>query len=259
MSDSSFACEPVNSNVSSKQGQSLRVLLSVLVCVTVLGHGCSFGPWAAIDGYATANVRTWHDADGDGERDESESPLAWVTIAMSYELSITNSNGQGTIEVFKPACVRRCWEGESVSVRVPPGFRATSPVVIELTGRKGTYDFGLQLKENVRLLSFPDEPGWFRAFLNRGLDVVAFHYDVDGERVALTVNPAGAPNQDALYRAIFDVTFSLQQVEGILVQWLDITLVPRDEVTVCEVSQVWAWTGKMTPTEIVSTYCRDSG
>jgi hypothetical protein len=259
MSNISFAWKCDVSNASSQQGQRIRVLLSLLVCATLFVQGCSFGQWSAIDGHAAADVRTWHDADGDGEWDESESPLAWVTIAMSYELSITDSSGQGTIEVFKPACVRKCWEGELVSVRVPPGYQATTPVGIELTGRSRTYDFGLRVKENVRLLSFPNEPGWFRAFLNRGLDVVAFHYDVAGERVSLSLNPAGFPNRDALYREIFDVVFGLQEVEGILVQWLEITLVPAGEVTVCEVTRVREWTGKMTPTEIVSGYCRDSG
>jgi hypothetical protein len=218
--------------------------------------GCVFAPGAVVDGYAGAEVQTWYDADGDGEQDQDESPLPWVTIRMDYELSITDSSGRGRVGVLKPGCARKCWRGESVSVNVPPGYRATTPTEMDLTDQEGVYRFGFQVEEGVRLLSFPDEPDWFRAFFNRGLDLLAFHYAADEGRLAVSFNTAGVSSEDALYRDVFDVIHTLKQIEGVSVDWVEITRKPSGEVVVCEMSEVEAWTGKILSAEIVSTHCR---
>lgn len=241
----------------------LRACLTVAVACagvfSLLGvSGCASPPGAAVDGYASAQVETWYDADGDGEKDPGESPLPWVTIQMAYERSITDSNGQGTVGVFKPGCARKCWKGESVLVVVPPGYRATTPTEMGLTGPEDTYAFGFQPEEGAEPPTFPDEPDWARAFINRGQAPVEFDYDADEGRLAVAFETGGSPDQDALYGDIFEVIRTLREIEGVSVERVEITNLPSGPVVVCEMSEVEAWTGKISPAEIVSTYCQTS-
>jgi hypothetical protein len=204
-------------------------------------------------------VETWHDADGDGEQDPDEAPLPWVTIQMTYERSITDSSGRGTVGVFKPGCARKCWKGETVSVVVPSGYRATTPTEVDLMGPEDTYAFGFQPEESAELPAFPDEPDWAWAFLNRGIDLFEFDYDHDESRLALAFDTGGSPDQDALYGSIFDVIRTLKEIKGISVERVEITNLPSGSVVVCETSEVEAWMGKIPPAEIVSSYCQSAG
>jgi len=251
-------------SVTSPKADSFRrggfVLSLVLVGLLILGGvvGCVFPPGVAVDGYANAMVETWYDADGDGEKDSDESPVPWVTIQMDYERTITDSSGHGTVGVFKPGCTRMCWKGVSVSVLVPPGYRATTPTEVDLTGPEETYVFGFQPEEGSELPSFPDEPDWAQAFVNRGLDLVDFRYDADGNRLAVGFAIDGNLDQDALYGDIFEVIRTLRKIEGVSVEGVEITSLPSGPVVACEMSQVEAWMGKIPPVEIVSTYCQTS-
>lgn len=242
----------------SQRAIGLRALLILALCVGVFVPGGGLGCRASVDGYASADVQTWHDADGDGEKDPDESPLPWVTVQMAYERSMTDSSGQGTVVVFKPGCAHKCWEDESVAVEVPLGYRATTPTEMDLTGEERPYEFGFQLEEGVRLLSFPNEPDWFRAFFNRGLDLRSFHYSVDDERLAVSFNATSSPDQDALYRDVFDIIRILKKIGGISVKWVEITSIPSNAVAVCKMSTVEEWAGRISSAEIVSTYCQSS-
>jgi hypothetical protein len=248
--------------MQTRKTMALRTSLRVVVCAGVfflLGvPGCVSPPGAAVDGYASAEVETWYDADGDGERGPDESPVPWVTIHMDYERSITDSSGRGRVGVFKPGCARRCWEGESVSVVVPPGYRATTPTEVDLTGAEDTYAFGFQPEAGPEPPALPDEPDWAQAFINRGLDLVDFHYDVGGNRLAVAFDTEDNPDQDALYGDIFEMIRTLRKIEGISVEEVEITNLPSGPIVVCEMSHVEAWMGKIPPAEIVSTYCQTS-
>jgi len=236
------------------------VLSLVLGGLLTLGGvaGCVSPPGAAVDGYASAEVETWYDADGNGEKDSGESPVAWVTIQMDYERTITDSSGHGTVGVVKPGCTRGCWKDVSVLVLVPPGYRATTPTEADLTGPEETYAFGFQQEEGVELPSFPDEPDWAQAFVNRGLDLVGFRYDGNGNRLAVEFTTDGSTDQDALYGDIFEIIRTLRKIEGVSVEGVEITSLPSGPVVVCEMSQVESWMGKIPPVEIVSTYCQTS-
>jgi len=218
--------------------------------------GCVFPPGAAVDGYASARVETWRDADGDGERDADESPLPWVTIQMAYARSITDSSGRGTVGIFKPGCARWCWQDEAISVMVPSGYRATTPTEVELTGAEDGYVFGFRMDGAAEPFALAGVPDWAHAFLNRGLDLVDLGYDVGDQRLVLTFDTSDSPDQNAFYGDVFDVARSLQEVVGISVVQIEIISLPSGSVGVCDLSQVETWMGKLPPAEVVSTYCR---
>jgi len=217
--------------------------------------GCAYLPGAAGDGFASAQVHTWQDADGDSQQDPDEAALAWVTIQMGYERSITDANGQGMVGVFKPGCAQRCWEGEVVSIQVPPGQRATTPTDLDLTGQENSYAFGFQQESGAPRLSFPGEPDWFHAFSNRGLDLTAFHYAGDAQRLTLTMNAPNSAVHSALYADIFDLALTLRKIGGVALESVEITGLPAGEVAVCQISTLEEWSGKLSAAEIVSRYC----
>lgn len=238
---------------SSGRG-ALLVLASCLVFLGVFG--CSPPPGAVADGYASADVDTWYDADGDGARDSGEDPFPWITIQMADASSMTNSSGHGTVGVFKPGCARKCWKGEAVSVGVPPGYRATTPTEFALTGQGLSYEFGFQPADGTPSAPFPDQPGWYQAFLNRGLSLTAFHYSANDDRLVVSFDAASSSDEDAYYRDIFDVLRTLEKTEGISVEQLEITTLPSSDVATCDMSVVDDWSGKISPAEIVATRCQ---
>jgi hypothetical protein len=236
------------------------VLITMIVGAFLLigVSGCVFPPGAAVDGYTSAQVETWRDVDGDGEKDPDESPLPWVTIQMAYERSMTDSSGRGTVGVFKPGCARKCWKGESVSALVPPGYRPTTPTEVDLTGAEDSYLFGFQPEAGAESPTLPGEPDWVWAFFNRGLDLVDFDYDAVENRLAVAVDASRSLDQDALYGEIFDVIQTLRKMEGVPIERVEITSLPSGSVVVCGMSEVEAWVGKISPAEIVSTYCQSA-
>jgi hypothetical protein len=226
-----------------------------LVCLFGVA-GCALLPGAAGDGYASAQVHTWQDVDGDGQQDPDEDPLAWVTIRMDYARSITDANGQGMVGVLKPGCARRCWEDEMVSIQVPPGQQATTPTDLALTDQEGSYGFGFQQEAGAPSLSFPGEPDWFHAFSNRGLDLTAFHYAGDAQRLTLTLHAPNSAVHEALYADIFDVALTLRKSGGVALESVEITGLPAGEVTACQISTLEEWSGKLSAAEIVARYCQ---
>lgn len=240
---------------------SRALALASILLIAAVGWSaceCFHPPWVAVDGYSGAEVQTWQDTDGDGAHDLDEGPLPWVTVRMAHEQSITDSGGQGGLDVFKPGCPCRCWEGEMVSAMVPPGYRATTPTQLALTGQDLSYGFGFQREEGVRLANFSNEPGWFQAFLNRGLALRDFHYAPDSGLLALSFEGVEGPDQDALYREIFEVIFTLEAVAGILVEWVEITTPPPGEAVTCGIAVVEEWWGRLSAGEIVTRYCREA-
>ena len=241
---------------STRLGKSLLAGLGAGLLLVSGLVGCA-GPAAVGDGYAMADVVTWLDANGDGQRDPGEAPLPWATIHMDYARSLTDSAGRGTVGVFKPGCSRRCWQGESVSVAVPPGYRPTTPTETPLTGDEGTYAFGFQAEDGASGSAFPGEPGWSRAFVNRGLDLTAFHY-AEGEghlELALKAHPASNQDENTLFGDIFDVLLTLEQIAGVAPDQVRITYGPSGQTVVCPTRAIREWTGKLSPAEIVSAYC----
>jgi hypothetical protein len=174
---------------------------------------------------------------------------------MAYETSITDSSGQGQVGIFKAGCANKCWEGEAVSVRVPPGYRPTTPIAVQLKGQEDAYEFGFQLEEGTSSFSFPEEPDWFRAIPNRGLELIDFHYVASGGRLAVSFDVTGDPALDALYQDIFDVIRTLRRIEGVSITWVEITGLSADKIVVCEMEVVEEWTGRISPAEIVSKHC----
>jgi len=255
LSECRITFAPIQKCVGLRGGLFLTVCACALLLVGASGCAFPLGG-AAVDGYASAEVETWHDADGNGEKDPDEAPLPWVTIQMAYERSITDSKGQGTVGVFKPGCARKCWKDESVSVVVPPEYRATTPTEVDLAGAEDTYAFGFQREDGVEVPAIPDEPDWARAFVNRGLDVVDFDFDADENRLAVAFDTGGSTDQDALYGEIFGVIHTLREIGEVSVEQVEISNLPSGPVVVCEMSEVEDWVGKTSPAEIVSTYCQ---
>jgi hypothetical protein len=233
----------------------LGLLGSAFVCAG--SFECWQPPWVTVDGYAGAIVQTWQDTDGDGQQNPDEPLLPWVTFALSYERSLTDSGGQGSLSVSKPGCACRCWAGEAVSVRIPSAYQATTATQASLTGPNLTYSFGFRPDPQVVPRSFPGEPDWSRAFLNRGLELSAFRYTADQERLAVAINLADGSERDAVYRDVFDILLTLKAVDSIPVAWVEITELPAVRVTLCELETVKAWTGKLSAEEIVTNHCRN--
>jgi hypothetical protein len=233
------------------------LVLCVGIFFSFLVSGCANSPGGVADGYASAEVQTWQDTNGDGEQDPGEPPLPWVTIQMDYERSVTDSKGRGTLVLFKPGCARQCWKGEAVLAQLPRGYRATTPTEMDLSRDEQVYAFGFRPEVEGKPVAFPDEPDWSEAFLNRGLEPVVFHY-ADGGRLSLSFDATGGRDEDAFYRDIFDLIFTLEKIEGISVDGVEIGLTSAEDVAVCDMEQVAEWSAKLPPTEIVSAYCQPS-
>jgi hypothetical protein len=107
-----------------------------------LGHG---------DCVANARTYAWVDSDADGEKDDTEEPLAGVRYRINDVLNnytdVGNeaqslSGGESNLSVWLPGCPNTEFE---VIAEPPPGFRATTPsrVTAELNGTE-TLRFGFQ-------------------------------------------------------------------------------------------------------------------
>jgi hypothetical protein len=230
----------------------VALLASAFACAG--GFECWHLPWVVVDGSASATVQTWQDMDGDGQQGPGEPPLPWITIGLGYEQSLTDSSGHGTLSVFKPGCACRCWEGEVVSADIPPGYRATTPTRFEMSGPDLAHQVGFQIEESVPLLALPDEPDWFRAFLNRGLALVDFHYAINDRRLSISLDGDGGIDRYDLYLDVFNVISTLEKVEAISVEETEITLLPSSETIQCDMRGIKTAVG-MSLQEVVSSYC----
>jgi hypothetical protein len=209
-----------------------------------------------VDGVATAEVFTWKDTNGNGILEVGESPLPWVTIdfVFGYPPAVTDINGIGSLGKFKPGCACRCWEDESILVTVPPGYRATTPIEVSLTGQETVYSFGFQPGDNTQSATFPGEPDWYQAFTNRGLAVTAFHYSRPTQHLAISLDICEDQDQEDVYRDIFNIIHELRHSD-ILIQKVSITTSAFDYTAVCEWETIREWEGRTSYLAIVASYC----
>ena len=142
-----------------KRNKKILVTSIILIAVIVfLGIGyfsgfffyagitpCIPPPNLMVDGAATARVFTWVDSNGNGSVDIGEEPLPKVEIIFppSYpDNKVTDISGTATTSEFKAGCVCNCWEGSFVKIKVPDGYRATTPISVELTSEDTLVEFG---------------------------------------------------------------------------------------------------------------------
>ncbi len=223
----------------SKSPPWLVLALVLLIIVACVGYSSGFFFYSGIlpipplgamgDGVAVAKVVTWNDLNGNGIRDAGEPPLPWVTIGVGYPSALTKADGQGMATQFKPGCAYGCWEGETVSAQIPPGYRATTPTKVPLTGGDVTYQIGFQAEDNARLPSFPGEPDWYQAFLNHGLNLVAFHRR---SSTWLTISLKDAADGHKTEQELFEVMNGLEAVD-IAVPVVEITFIPSGKKAIC--------------------------
>jgi hypothetical protein len=223
-----------------------RIFLAfvLLIIITFVGYssgfffrtgilGCNPPPGIAVDGETVAKVLTWNDLNGNGIMDASEPPLPWITIYVGYPLSLTMADGQGVASQFAPGCACRCWTDKTVSAQTPPGYRATTPTEVPLTGDDDTYQIGFQAEDNARLPSFPGEPDWYQAFLNHGLNLVAFHRPSSTWLMISLKDTVDEHETEAdRYRKLFEVMNGLEAVD-ITVPVVEITSVPSGKKAIC--------------------------
>ena len=112
-------------------------------------------PGWAVDGAARARAVVWEDRNADGIRHPDEPPVQGIMIGlvsgceMHYVdldygwCALTDNNGRAEVSDFRARCACKCWEGATVYLNVPPGYRATTPTKYELTADSLTYSFGL--------------------------------------------------------------------------------------------------------------------
>ena len=124
-----------------KSSPYLLLLLLVVSC-TLIGSGCV--PFI-VDGSADANVIVWFDANANGIMDQGEQPLARVKVGMGFPSEYTDENGRAAVAEFMPGCATDCWEGETVIVEPPQGYKPTTPTEYQLTGEDQTFKFGFAL------------------------------------------------------------------------------------------------------------------
>jgi len=96
-----------------------------------------------VDGAADARIYTWVDLNENGVVDNDEPPLPYVRIDYPFSyLQRTDDFGNASASNFKPGCESECWVDEYVEVITPEGYRATTPVRVEMTGDNLLYCFG---------------------------------------------------------------------------------------------------------------------
>jgi streptogramin lyase len=117
-------------------------LLFFVVCFILIGCGCI--PYA-VDGSADANVFVWFDANANGIVDPGEKPFPRVKVGMGFPSEYTDENGKAAVGDFRPGCAANCWEGETVIVEPPQGYKPTTPTEYQLTGENQSFQFGLTL------------------------------------------------------------------------------------------------------------------
>jgi len=238
------------------------LLIGVVVCVAIAYFEgffardglCIVLPGTAADGFATAKVQTWDDLNGNGILDSGEPPLPWVTINIGWASSITNSDGNGSVGIFKPGCACNCWENESVKVLTPVGRRATTATEFELTGDKKVYQFGFQ-QDDTQHPVFTGEPGWSQAFLNRGILLSAFDYDDSQRYLSIELKSDTGQDKEQIYTDIFDIINSLMD-SNIVIKRVSIAFDSIGNKTTCELDKVRDLEGGIFYTKILKSYCQ---
>ena len=185
--------------------------------------------------------------------------MLWVNIdIIAWETTfISGSDGKASDGNLKPGCACNCWVSESIKVVIPYGYRATPPTHVDLTGKETAYTFGFRLQDEIQQLSFPNEPDWFRAFINRWVILTAFHYSSIDNHLAITLKSSIAQDIEGTYDDIFNIISELSY-SNIAIQQISIATNTTSEVTNCEPDVVHKWSGMISYSEIVASYCQHS-
>jgi len=217
-----------------------------------------------VDGAASAKVFTWVDTDADGAVDPDEEPLPWVTTSVVSPHFLTGEDGWGQPWTFKPGCAASCWEGHSVTVKAPPGYFATTPLQLPLTGEDQSYYFGFRIDPSATLPSFPDEPTWYLAFVHRGAKLTSFHYAQDGH-LSISLPQDAYPDDyyaDEYEKEYFldlyliDIVLDLVRNHNIGIGTLQVTLLPSSDTITCTTGTLREWDGKIPASEILAEHCQ---
>lgn len=221
--------------------------------------------YVAVDGFATASVFTWEDINGNGVVDEGEPPLPFVTTSIAYPDILTATDGWATASEFMAGCSENCWSGEIVSVKVPPGYKPTTPTYYDLTRDESQYYFGFSPNANEKSFYFSNEPDWQKAFINRGTRILAFHYSDSGQ-LQITLDKEGTVSDDYYPEGfltdrhyfdvfVFNVILDLGDWHNVSISEVQITLTPDMSMFSCKKSDIDEWTGRISGYEILTQYC----
>jgi hypothetical protein len=227
------------------------------VWATFQANPCSPPPGIAVDGEASARVKTWNDLNANGQIDTGEPVFPWVNYYVennSYLTLLTDIYGTGRDAYFMPGCTCDCWKGKSVSVRVPLGYRATTATTQPLIANDPEYDFGF-IQTNSTLAEFPGEPDWYQAFINMGFEVTSFHFDSDAAHFDMTLKVSSVDNWEDFYQRLFGTAIAIAYQGKVKFNDFKITLTPLDIMIACPLKTIHAdW-----PTDkaelIARSYC----
>ena len=239
-----------------------------LVCFLLffLMTACTGIGYAVGDGLAVANVFTWEDINNNGIPDKGEPPIPFITTSIVYPDVLTSSDGRGRPSEFRAGCTGNCSEGEPVSVKVPPGYKPTTPTSYVITRDKSDYYFGFHFIGNNENRLFLDEPDWQKAFINRGTKVLAFSYSASGQ-LNITIDRNGTvldnyypeefqTDQSYFDIYLFDIVLELKSQNIVNISEVQVTLMPNKSVFLCKTSDIEEWTGKVSGHEILNKYCQ---
>jgi streptogramin lyase len=117
-----------------------NLLLAVLLSIIVTS--CITPPFVLVDGGASATAFVYFDENGNGIFEKGERPLSRVKVGGQ---SYTDETGNASVFYFSPGCASKCWEGWSISVETPQGYKPSTPTQFQLIGDNQTYQFGFTL------------------------------------------------------------------------------------------------------------------
>ena len=222
----------------------------------------------APDPIALAHVYTWEDINRNGVPDAGEPPIPFLTTRLAFPDVLTASDGWAIATSPAADCKPNCWDGETVSVKVPPGYIPTTPTSYSYEGVDVTYNFGFHSDGLNNSPSFPKEPSWQKAFINRGMMVLAFDYETNGE-LAITVDRNGTIVDDYYPEEfytnkyyydifIFNIILELADAHDVFISEVKITLVPSGAEYVCAKSDLDEWQGGISGDNLLAQHCEMS-
>jgi hypothetical protein len=215
---------------------------------------CYVPPDVAVDGAVFATIKIWNDLNGNGEWDNGERPLPWVTLYSEADATFTDTNGEVPFYSFRPGCPCNCWKGTSVSVKTPFNYQATTPVEYELTSNDQTFFFGFRLVDGAQVVLFPGEPDWFQLFTNQGILLTSFHYNSEEKNLIVEINNSAEQDIEQLYSVLFWTIYDLEQIQ-VSVQKVTVTVIPSNEKYTCLLDDVLQSDYLMTYREILHSKC----
>ena len=241
------------------------MIKNALVCILVLAFTSSCFAKQSADPIAFARVFTWEDINSNGKPDTEEPPIPFITTRLALPDILTDLDGWATVSSPAADCAPNCWDGETVSVKVPPGYTPTTPTNYAFSARDDTYYFGFHAINPNDALLFPNEPVWQKALINRGTKVLAFEYSPNGN-LAITIDRDGTvlddyyPKEylaDEYYYDIFlfNVILELADFHSVSISEVRITFLPSSNVFVCSKSELDTWQGQISGYELLTQNC----